>query len=106
MDVEVIVAVRAGGEDFAGMAQNVGVGGIFVATARSRPIGERIEVTFTLPGRDEAVAVDAEVRWMRERGSSENHNRAAGMGLKFLNLPMESRFEIETFLNEGSRSRP
>jgi uncharacterized protein (TIGR02266 family) len=102
--VEVIVAVRAGAEQFAGMTQNVGVGGIFVATARSIPIGERITVMFTLPGRDEALAVDAEVRWIRERGSSQHHNRAAGMGLKFLNLPIGSRFEIETFLNEGSRS--
>jgi hypothetical protein len=46
----------------------------------------------------------AEVRWIREHGSSKHQNRAAGMGLKFLNLPIESRFEIETFLDEGSRS--
>ena len=99
-DIEVIAAMAVGDEHFAGMAQNVGVGGVFVATSRVRAVGERIAIAFTLPGRDEPISVAAEVRWTRDRSSDEPHHRVAGMGLRFVDLPIGARFELQRFLKE------
>jgi uncharacterized protein (TIGR02266 family) len=98
--IEVITAIAAGDEHFAGTAQNVGVGGVFVATSRFRPVGERVAIAFTLPGRKEPISVQAEVRWIRERSSPEPHSRVAGMGLRFVDLPIGAGFEIRRFLKE------
>ena len=98
--IEAITAIAAGDDHFAGTTQNVGVGGVFVATSRFRPVGERIAIAFTLPGHKELISVAAEVRWIRDRSSAEPHPRLAGMGLRFVDLPIGARFEIQKFLKE------
>jgi uncharacterized protein (TIGR02266 family) len=98
--IEAITAIAVGDDHFAGTTQNVGVGGVFVATSRFRRVGERIAIAFTLPGRKEPISVAAEVRWIRDRSFPEPDRRVAGMGLRFVDLPIGARFEIQSFLNE------
>jgi uncharacterized protein (TIGR02266 family) len=76
---------------------NVGVGGVFIATPRTRPVGDRLALTFTLPGTDEQLSVQGEVRWTRDAPAEED-DRPAGMGLRFISLPWWQAIAIETFI--------
>ncbi len=57
--------MKADEELYAGTAKNIGLGGVFLATPKVRAVGERLVLTFTLPGENEPIAVETEVRWVR-----------------------------------------
>jgi len=92
-DFEAFADLVAGdGGAASGVTKNIGAGGVFVATDRLRPVGERLRLTFSLP--DAApVSVRAEVRWVREGPS-------AGMGLRFVDPDVYATIAIQTFLND------
>lgn len=87
--------------------KNISTGGVFVATENVRPVGDRLALTFTLPGATQPVSVQSEVRWTREEASSEPADPPAGMGLRFVGISWWAAVAIETFLKEqeppGSR---
>lgn len=78
---------------FTGGSENISRGGLFVATSTPEPVGQRLEVTFTLPGLDLPSTVPCEVRWVREREAGE-----PGMGLRFLQIDRETESAIDAFL--------
>lgn len=100
-DVEVDVEVKAAEELYASTTKNIGLGGVFLATQRLRAIGERVALKFTLPGVDDPIAVESEVRWVRPPGSPE---RPAGMGLRFVNLGFEDSMTLQRFLADRERA--
>jgi Tfp pilus assembly protein PilZ len=57
-------------------------------------------LTFTLPGSVEPLSVESEVRWIRPAPPPDRAGRAAGMGVRFVDLGPQSRDVIETFLRE------
>jgi uncharacterized protein (TIGR02266 family) len=102
-DLEVDVEIKAAEEQYAVTTKNIGLGGIFLATQRLRAIGERVALKFTLPGVDDPIAVESEVRWVRPPpgGSSE---KPAGMGMRFVNLTFEASVTIQRFLADRERA--
>ena len=80
---------------FQGFVENISGGGIFVATHALRSIGETMEVTFTLPTHDQALAAVCEVRWLRTY--SETSDVPPGMGLRFLEIDEAAVAAIEAF---------
>jgi uncharacterized protein (TIGR02266 family) len=94
------VDLRSGQESHPAMTKNIGAGGLFVATDRLRRVGERVELTFTLPGSALPLSVESEVRWIRPAPPPDRAGREAGMGVRFVGLPHEARDVIETFLRE------
>ena len=82
---------------YTGLTQDISTGGLFVATHRLRQVGDRITVTFTLPGRTERIAVETEVRWIRSL-PHPSADAPVGMGLRFVNLTVEARGAIASFL--------
>jgi uncharacterized protein (TIGR02266 family) len=99
-DLEVEVDLRSGQESHAAMTKNIGAGGLFVATDRLRRVGERLALTFTLPGSTEPLSVDSEVRWIRPMPPPDRAGRAAGMGLRFVGVAPTTLDAIESFLRE------
>jgi uncharacterized protein (TIGR02266 family) len=91
----------------AGLTENLGVGGLFIATRELCPPGERVGVSFTMPIaglRLDAVGV---VWWVRERASAADPERPSGMGLRFVSLSPDARHAVEAFLRQGAAvSRP
>jgi uncharacterized protein (TIGR02266 family) len=83
---------------YAGFAENLSAGGIFVATHKLRPEGETIELTIHLPHTAEPVRGLGEVRWIREY--NELSNVPPGMGIRFVELERGSLEAIETFLRQ------
>jgi uncharacterized protein (TIGR02266 family) len=95
--VAVAVTLESEHNFYTGLTSDLSGGGLFVATHLIRPVGERIELRFTLPTlRDPIDAVTA-VRWVRATevpgGGGE-----VGMGLQFLQLAPAAKEAIKAFL--------
>jgi len=83
---------------YAGFAENLSGGGIFVATHKLLPVGEIIEVAIRLPSEPTAIEGTGQVRWVREY--SERSNVPPGLGLKFLELTPGGAEAIQRFLED------
>ncbi len=79
------------------LARDLGVGGAFVATYRSLPVGTEIEVELDLPGPSGTVPLRAEVRWLAEPGRLPP-GCDAGMGLAFAPLDVDALLALSDYL--------
>jgi len=85
-----------------GLTQNLGVGGIFVATEHPAFPGDGVTLRFALPGLSDPLLVEAEVRWIRDAEFSKQ-GRGPGMGLRFAKLRMHAAAAIDAFLRARAR---
>lgn len=92
IDVEVTIASES--HFFAGLAGDVSVGGVFVATYARIPVGRELSIAFSLP--DGEVMARGIVRWRRE-GSDRV---APGIGVQFEMLDEADWKIIERFCEE------
>jgi uncharacterized protein (TIGR02266 family) len=93
-EVTVAVTFESCHNFYTGLAQDLGAGGLFVATRDLRPIGECIRVRFTLPEDAEVLDAITEVRWVREQDTAEGD---AGMGLQFLQMSARTKLAVKAF---------
>jgi uncharacterized protein (TIGR02266 family) len=80
---------------YAGLAENLSAGGVFVATHMLKPVGEIIEVTVHFSDSDRVVKATGEVRWVREY--NESNDVPPGMGIRWTNLSEEDSGLVENF---------
>jgi uncharacterized protein (TIGR02266 family) len=73
---------------YAGLSLNLSEGGLFVATHASHAVGTRLEIRLLLPGDVAPTRLMTEVRWVRPL-SEDSEGPAAGLGLRFVDLPPE-----------------
>jgi Tfp pilus assembly protein PilZ len=78
-------------------ARDLGLGGAFVATYRSLPVGTDLEVEVHLPDQNGTVALRAEVRWLAEPGRLPP-GCDAGMGLAFAPLEVDALLALSEYL--------
>ena len=88
---------------FAGVARDISLGGLFVATEMALPIGAEVTVRLTLPG--EVLGLRAEVAWVLSGDAG-----TVGLGLRFLVLPARAKRAIESSIQvrrpiDGSKSK-
>ena len=97
-DLEVKVDLESDHNFYTGLTQNISSGGLFIATSAIRKIGDRITLKFSLPGTNETLAVETEVRWIRENSALHKVEGATGMGVRFVNLSPAAASMIQTFV--------
>jgi uncharacterized protein (TIGR02266 family) len=97
IELEVEVGLETENNFYTGLTQDISSGGIFVATGISYRVGDRMTIRFTLPGRPEPIVTEAEVRWLRDTRYMRT-DFSEGVGLRFVNLPMEAETAISAFL--------
>jgi uncharacterized protein (TIGR02266 family) len=97
-DLEVKVDLESDHNFYTGLTQNISAGGLFIATHHLRKIGDRITLKFSIPGTSEPVAVETEVRWIRENTALHRAEGGTGMGVRFINLSAEASAAITRFL--------
>lgn len=85
------------GEWVSSRVRDLGVGGAFVATYRSLPVGTALEVEVDLPGPNGPIAIQAEVRWLAEPGRLPA-GCDAGMGLAFAPLEVDALLVLSDYL--------
>lgn len=59
---------RAGAPPVAGVARDLGVGGMFIESAEQLPFGTAVEVVIGLPGMKRQTRLPAIVRWSKPDG--------------------------------------
>ena len=97
-DLEVTVDLESDHNFYTGLTQNISSGGVFIATHHLRKIGDRITLKFTLPGSAKQLAVETEVRWIRENSALLRAENGTGMGVRFINLSAEASAAINAFI--------
>lgn len=98
--LEVPVQLRIDELSHAAVTKNISGGGVFVATMRSLPIGDRVTVTLTIPGDSDPVEALAEVRWSRPSHALDD--RPAGLGLQFIDTPLRAAILVRELQLLGS----
>jgi uncharacterized protein (TIGR02266 family) len=81
---------------YLGFTEDISEGGLFVATHMLRPVGEELELSFTLPN-DHEVTVVGVVRWTRDPHDYTEDARP-GMGVQFLNIAPSDLAMIRRFV--------
>jgi len=71
--------------------------GLGVLLREAHNIGERLTVSFTLPGEDQSITTTGTVRWRRE---AHNRRRWHAVGLEWFPLQQTDRFRVDTYLRE------
>ena len=82
--VEVEVSIESDHNFFAGLAQNMSEGGLFVATHSLPEIGTIVDLLFTLAEDGPPIVATAVVRWLRLY--NEASDAPPGAGLQFVQL--------------------
>ena len=84
VDLEAVVTLESDHNFYTGLTSDISTGGLFVATHCLRPTGTTLRVRFALPGLDDPIEADVEVRWVRDGRFS---TLPPGLGLRFVELP-------------------
>lgn len=85
-DIQLDVSLYSDSNFYAGFTENLSAGGVFVATHNLLAVGEKLDVTITLPN-DEAIVGHGVVRWLREY--NEASDCPPGMGIQFESISNE-----------------
>jgi len=93
--VDLDVTVGSDHNFYAGFAENLSAGGVFIATHKLRPVGSKIELTVNLPDGAQVRAL-GEVRWIRV--FNETSDTPPGMGVRFLDVSDDAVSSIDSFL--------
>ncbi len=93
--VDLDVTVGSDHNFYAGFAENLSAGGVFIATHKLKPVGSKIELTINLPDGAQLSAA-GQVRWIRV--FNELSDTPPGMGVQFSSLPDASVQLIQDFL--------
>jgi uncharacterized protein (TIGR02266 family) len=94
--VDLDVTVSSDHNFYTGFIENMSTGGIFVATHKVKPVGERLAFSITLPDSKQPITGEGEVRWVRLY--SEDSNVEPGMGLRFTEISAQNVHRVQTFL--------
>lgn len=94
--VDLDVSLESDHNFYAGFAENISTGGLFIATFKLKSVGERMDISLTLPNREDPIHCVGEVRWIREY--SERSNVGPGMGIRFVELNADDASAIEEFV--------
>jgi uncharacterized protein (TIGR02266 family) len=93
--VDLDVTVGSDHNFYAGFAENLSAGGVFIATHNLKPVGSKIELSINLPDGSRLETV-GEVRWIRV--FNEHSDTPPGMGVKFNELSPDALALIQSFL--------
>ncbi len=96
--VEAEIGFQSDTNFYTGFSEDISSGGIFLSTFSLRPIGDMVNVNFTLPG-GHFISVDGRVRWIREYNEMVP-DTPSGMGIQFENLGADDKNAIDAFVEQ------
>jgi len=96
--VDLRVSVLSEHNFYAGLAENISAGGLFIATHQLQKVGSRIELSLRMPESEEVFPIAGEVRWVRL--FNEHSDTPPGLGVRFTELPPGAAEAIGRFLGQ------
>jgi uncharacterized protein (TIGR02266 family) len=94
--VDVEVSVGCEHNFYAGLAENLSAGGVFIATHRLQKVGSKIDLSLRMPDSDETFDLVGEVRWVRVYNAQSD--TPPGLGVRFIELEPRVAAAIGRFL--------
>lgn len=91
------VKVESESKSFFGYAKVISSGGMFIASINPKQVGEDFIIEFTLPDKTH-IRCKCRVAWRREFIPKSPHE--PGMGIKFLDLPDDTRDKIDEWVKK------
>jgi len=98
VSVDMRVSVLSEHNFYAGLAENLSAGGLFIATHQLQKVGSKIELSLRMPDSEEAYQIVGEVRWVRLY--NEHSDTSPGLGVRFTELPPGAAAAIGLFLDQ------
>jgi uncharacterized protein (TIGR02266 family) len=71
--------------------RNIGVGGAFIATMATAPVGTPLVIELTVPTSDRRFELTALVRWANDQGAD------AGMGVQFVDVDIDVLLDLNDY---------
>jgi uncharacterized protein (TIGR02266 family) len=94
--VDLDVTIGSDHNFYAGFAENLSAGGVFIATHNLKPVGSKIDLRINLPDGAQVRAA-GDVRWIRI--FNEHSDTPPGLGVRFTDLDAASVSAVQTFLS-------
>lgn len=79
---------------------NLSTGGIFLETTELLPIDSLLKLEFILPEGVKVIKCSGRVSWINHPESIKNQNLPIGMGLQFVNLPLNDIDSIRHYIKD------
>jgi uncharacterized protein (TIGR02266 family) len=96
--VDLEVNVQSEHNFYAGLAENLSAGGLFIATHKLQKVGSTIALSLRMPDSDEVYQIVGEVRWVRLY--NDQSDTSPGLGIRFKDLPPGAEAAINRFLGQ------
>ena len=96
--VELEVSLHSEHNLYAGLAQNLSAGGLFIATHQLQAVGSTVDLELRMPESETTYQIRGEVRWVRL--FNEHSDTSPGLGIRFLELPPGAAAAIHRFLGQ------
>ena len=96
--VDLEVSVLSETNFYAGLAENLSAGGLFIATHQLQKVGSTIHLSVRMPESAEVFQIVGEVRWVRVY--NETSDTPPGLGVRFAELPPGAAAAINQFLGQ------
>jgi uncharacterized protein (TIGR02266 family) len=100
VELETEVTFEGPSNFYTGFTEDISEGGLFMSTYDIRPLGTKVEISFSLPSGHVVNAV-GEVRWVRDPVDPDEDS-LPGMGIMFNELLPEDRAAVEAFIKSRS----
>ena len=94
--VDLEVNVHSEHNFYAGLAENLSAGGLFIATHKLQKVGSKLELSLRMPDSEDVFQIVGEVRWVRL--FNEHSDTSPGLGVRFADLPTGASAAIDRFL--------
>lgn len=92
------VEVSYDGKKQTSQTRNISLGGLYLDSLTSLPIGTTVQLRFTLPTQPEPVEVAGDVRWVVKKGTSD----ASGIGIRFQGLRAKDVWALNRFFQSAT----
>ncbi len=96
--VEAEVGFQSDTNFFMGFSEDISLGGLFVATFDTKPLGSALNVNLSLPS-GYLISAEGVVRWIRAYHEA-SPDISPGMGIQFETLSSRDREAIERFIRQ------
>lgn len=90
------------GKEYVGHVYVIGEGGIYIKGGKVIPVGETVNVSFSITDIAERIALEGKVVWNTDERHSYPIELTPGMGIKFTDISEEDLKAIKTYINLGN----
>jgi uncharacterized protein (TIGR02266 family) len=97
-DRQLSVEITCEGEEQIGRSRNVSLGGMYLESRKTMPIGAAVTLRFHIPTQPEAVEVAGDVRWVVTSPGSDE----IGIGIRFQGLRARDVWALNRFFQTAS----